>query len=54
MPKPFANRTGSGCHTHVSVWGADGHATAAGQNLFLDLKDESGISEMAKQFLGVR
>lgn len=53
MPKPFANRTGSGCHTHVSVWGADGTADA-GKNLFLDPAGELGISDMARSFLGVR
>ena len=47
MPKPFTNLTGNGCHSHVSVWNASGK-----KNLFLDKKDEMGLSELAYQFLG--
>src|SRR6266404_4140646 len=39
MPKPFANLTGSGCHTHVSLWNGK-------KNLFEDPKDELGVSAL--------
>ena len=47
MPKPFSNLTGNGCHSHISVWDKAGK-----KNLFLDKKDELGLSKMAYQFLG--
>ncbi|MBC8267531.1 MAG: type III glutamate--ammonia ligase [Rhodospirillaceae bacterium] len=47
MPKPFIDRTGNGCHAHVSVWDKAGK-----KNLFLDSKDEMGMSKMSYQFLG--
>ncbi len=47
MPKPFANLTGSGCHAHVSVWDKTGK-----KNLFLNKRDEMGLSKLAYQFLG--
>jgi glutamate---methylamine ligase len=47
MPKPFADLTGNGCHTHVSFWDKTGK-----RNLFLDKKDEMGLSKLAYQFLG--
>jgi glutamine synthetase type III len=47
MPKPFANLTGNGCHTHVSVWD-----TAGKKNLFLNKRDALGLSKTAYQFLG--
>ena len=47
MPKPFANLTGNGCHTHVSVWDK-----AGGKNLFLNARDELGLSKLAYHFLG--
>ena len=47
MPKPFADLTGNGCHTHVSIWDRSGK-----RNLFLDQKDEMGLSKLAYQFLG--
>ena len=47
MPKPFANLTGNGCHSHVSVWDKDGI-----KNLFLDPKGELGLSGLAYNFLG--
>ena len=50
MPKPFAELTGSGCHTHLSLWGAVGSAQA-GQNLFHDPAGELGLSRLAYQFL---
>jgi len=47
MPKPFANLTGNGCHTHVSVWDKAGK-----KNLFLNKRDALGLSKTAYQFLG--
>ena len=47
MPKPFQNLTGNGCHAHVSLWDKTGK-----KNLFLDTKDEMGLSKLAYQFLG--
>lgn len=47
MPKPFADLTGNGCHSHVSVWNSDGS-----ENLFLDESEEMGLSELAYSFLG--
>jgi glutamine synthetase len=45
MPKPFANLTGSGCHTHVSLWNGQ-------ENLFEDANGELGVSELCYQFIG--
>jgi glutamine synthetase len=45
MPKPFLDRTGSGCHTHVSVWHGE-------KNLFEDAADKMGLSALGYQFLG--
>ena len=47
MPKPFAHLTGNGCHTHVSVWDKTGK-----KNLFLNKRDDLGISKLAYDFLG--
>ena len=47
MPKPFANLTGNGCHTHVSVWDNVGKT-----NLFEDEKSESELSTIGYQFIG--
>ena len=47
MPKPFANLTGNGCHAHVSAWDRAGR-----RNLFLNARDEMGLSKLAYQFLG--
>ncbi len=47
MPKPFEHLTGNGCHAHVSVWDKTGK-----KNLFLNKKDEMGLSKIAYQFLG--
>jgi len=47
MPKPFMNLTGNGCHAHVSVWDK-----TAKKNLFLNAKDENGLSALAYSFLG--
>ncbi|NWG26175.1 MAG: type III glutamate--ammonia ligase [Pseudorhodoplanes sp.] len=45
MPKPFANLTGNGCHTHVSLWKGN-------DNVFEDGKDELGLSPQAYHFIG--
>lgn len=47
MPKPFSNLTGNGCHAHVSVWD-----NAGKKNLFLNQKDELGLSKLAYDALG--
>ena len=47
MPKPFAQLTGNGCHTHVSVWDMAGR-----KNLFLNARDPLGLSQKAYHFLG--
>ncbi len=47
MPKPFADLTGNGCHTHVSLWDADGR-----ENRFLADDDALGLSQSAYHFLG--
>ncbi len=47
MPKPFANLTGNGCHSHISIWNKTGK-----KNLFLSKTDELGLSKLAYQFLG--
>jgi glutamine synthetase len=49
MPKPFADKTGNGCHFHVSLW-------SGGENLFeRDPADDPrglGLSELAYNFVG--
>jgi glutamine synthetase len=45
MPKPFLGLTGSGCHSHVSLW--DG-----GKNLFEDDAGELGVSALGYNFIG--
>lgn len=47
MPKPFANLTGNGCHTHISVWDNVGMT-----NLFKDEQGESELSTLGYQFIG--
>lgn len=47
MPKPFAHLTGNGCHAHVSLWNNRGD-----KNLFMNARDELGLSKLAYQFLG--
>jgi glutamine synthetase len=44
MPKPFADRQGSGMHTHVSLFEGD-------TNAFHDAADEYGLSDIAKLFI---
>jgi len=46
MPKPFINKTGNGCHAHLSVW------NKKGKNLFLDKKNKLGLSKTAYHFMG--
>jgi glutamine synthetase len=46
MPRPFATRPGSGMHTHQSL-----HDRHTGDNVFVDLEDEYGLSEVARWFL---
>lgn len=46
MPRPVANMPGSGMHTHQSL-----HDCNTGENLFVDLKHEYNLSEIAQQFL---
>ena len=41
MPKPFNDLTGSGCHTHVSVW------DASGVNLFLPSESHESSSNLS-------
>ena len=47
MPKPFKNLTGNGCHVHVSVWNKNKK-----KNLFLNRKDELGLSRQGYNFIG--
>lgn len=51
MPKPFADRTGSGAHYNMSLASLD-----SGQNLFAVAPDDDrygcGVSELAYQFIG--
>jgi glutamine synthetase len=48
MPKPFRDLTGSGLHTHLSLW-----AQSTGEELFLDPHDSRGLglSGLAYQFI---
>jgi glutamine synthetase len=58
MPKPFADKTGNGLHTHVSLWGPDGDGATdgPGQGALFPLGDGEddakglGLSAMAYQF----
>lgn len=45
MPKPFIDRTGSGCHVHLSLWDGD-------NNVFDDGPDELGLSRAGHHFIG--
>jgi glutamine synthetase len=49
MPKPFEERTGNGCHTHLSLWSTDD----VDRNLFEDHSDKEGqgLSSLGYQFL---
>ena len=46
MPKPFANLTGNGCHTHLSLWDEEGRI-----NLFVDRAEESELSTLGYRFI---
>jgi glutamine synthetase type III len=46
MPKPYLNKTGNGCHAHLSVW------NKKGKNLFANKKDQLGLSKTAYHFMG--
>ena len=46
MPKPFLNKTGNGCHAHLSVW------DKKGKNLFANKNDKLGLSKTAYNFMG--
>jgi glutamine synthetase len=45
MPKPFIGLTGSGCHSHISMWRGDEPA-------FEDPDGELGLSKLAYQCIG--
>ncbi len=44
LPKIFADKAGSGCHLHLSLW-------QEGQNLLPNLKADGGLSEVARRFI---
>lgn len=46
MPRPGADMPGSGMHTHQSL-----HDVATGENVFVDMNHEYGLSETARYFL---
>ena len=46
MPKPLFGKNGSGMHTHLSLFTADG------MNAFYDPKDKNQLSTLAKYFIG--
>ncbi|MCY0894573.1 MAG: glutamine synthetase family protein [Acidibacillus sp.] len=46
MSKPVADMSGSGAHLHHSLWSMDGH------NLFADVHDPNGISDLTRWFIG--
>ena len=46
MPKPFADRTGNGCHAHISLW------NSSKKNLCIDKKDQLGLSKLSYSFMG--
>jgi glutamine synthetase len=45
MPKPFLGLTGSGCHSHVSIWQGE-------HNAFEDAGGELGVSRLGYHFIG--
>lgn len=47
MPKPFANLTGNGCHTHISLWDSSSKV-----NLFKEADEDLELSSLAYQFIG--
>ncbi len=46
MPKPLDDVSGSGMHTHISLFDMDG------KNVFYDGEDENKLSQMAYHFMG--
>ncbi len=44
LPKIFADKAGSGCHLHLSLW-------QEGQNLLPNLEADGGLSEVARRFI---
>ncbi len=46
MPKPFNHLTGNGAHVHISL------ADEKGANIFLDPKQELGLSQTGRWFMG--
>ncbi|HEX9769168.1 MAG TPA: glutamine synthetase family protein [Kiloniellales bacterium] len=46
MTKPWADKAGSGCHLHISLWNRE-----TGANAFLDPADEAGLSPVARAFI---
>jgi len=47
MPKPYAERVGTGMHTHINLMNAK-----TGENLFSDTNSEQGLSQYALYFIG--
>ena len=47
MPKPYAERVGTGMHTHINLVN-----TKTGENLFSDINSEYGLSRYALYFIG--
>ena len=47
MPKPFPDKSGNGCHMHLSLWTPDGL-----HNLFADPTGPLGLSSMAYHAIG--
>ncbi|MFM2091341.1 MAG: hypothetical protein RLZZ127_1830 [Planctomycetota bacterium] len=47
MPKPFADKSGNGCHAHLSLWTPDGS-----RNLFEDPAGALGLSPLAYHAIG--
>ncbi|PPR46611.1 MAG: Glutamine synthetase 3 [Alphaproteobacteria bacterium MarineAlpha5_Bin9] len=46
MPKPFLNKTGNGCHAHLSLW------NKSKKNMFINKKDNFGLTTLAYNFMG--
>ncbi|PSB55085.1 hypothetical protein C7B79_33985, partial [Chroococcidiopsis cubana CCALA 043] len=46
MTKPYPDKSGSCCHFHISLWNKE-----TGENVFLDTRDELGLSSTAKSFI---
>lgn len=44
LPKIFPDKTGSGCHLHLSLW-------KDGENILTDYQEEHGISKMGEHFI---